>query len=230
MAVMLTSKWWKKAKPITLLGETVTKALKSLDDVSDALYKEASRENLAAVAGAMKVLQGEIVKTRGKCHKVLHKTCILELNEAEEKAKKAYSGIQVLQKAFVADLSEYQKIRDVAAKTLAKIASDKKTAAVDAAKTAVNNFLNWLNEGIKNGKLSSKEMTAGMKYLTGANLLLGDIQKTLAKKPVTDPDKNKQQQQLNGQFAELAEVAKKIGTLGGFTEQPRAAMKYKIEL
>lgn len=218
---LLTSQHWKKLKPITLISEPLTKAMKDFEKASAELVKEGTRENLAAVSGGLKNLIAAIATTSGKCNKTLHKGCIKGLADMEATAKRAYVFVQAEQKEFVKQLAEFQKVRNAAADFLAGVGNAPTADKINKGLAGVGKFLAFLDEGLKQGNCSSDEMQKGMKYLAAVSVLLKDMQKEWAKSP-GDPKKRQ------GQAKELLETVPKIKAVGGYAERPRAAAKYKI--
>lgn len=219
----LTSAHWKKLKPLTLLSEPLTKAIKDFEKASGDLMKEGTRENLAAASGGLKNVLAAIAVTSGKCNKTLHKDCIKGLLEMETTAKVAYNIVQTEQKEFVKQLGEYQKVRDRAATYMEAIAKAPTAEKIDKGLKDLETFLNFLNDGLKEGNCSSDEMQKGMKYLAATMVLLKDMKKEWAKSVVND-------KQREGQAKELLATVPKIKALGGYSERPKAAMSYAIVL
>jgi hypothetical protein len=227
MSVTLDMKWWKKTKPVTLVGETVTEAMKEVDSATEALLKMPTREHLSKLSGALKSLKAAFTQTKGKCNKTLHAACIKALTEAEGKAQGAYDAVQVMLHHFVQELEVYKQRRTKAAQALALLSAAKDTTKVPLAAQAVETFLNYLQHGLELGEFGSGEIERGMKYLAVSKLLLADLAKN--RTPPADTGKMASwQKEIDGKFVELGQAADALAVLGGYTYMPAAAARYRV--
>lgn len=219
----LTLAYWKKLKPLTLVKEPLTKAMKDMEVAKAKFEREATRENMVRLSGAIRMVEVAVKETLGKCNKLLHKDCIKGLPLIEGQAKAAYMLLQNEQKDFVKQLAEYQKLRDATGKFLDLVGKSPDKAKIDKALTVLETFLTHLNTGIKEGNCSSLEMERGMKYLAGAMMLVKDMQKEWAKSEVDDKKRA-------GMCKGLLEAVPKILATGGYNERPRAAVRYNVDI
>jgi hypothetical protein len=218
--VKLDLEWWDKVKPMNLAGETVTVALRKLEFARNAISAKPTRENLVQLSGALKLLQSSMTQTKLMCNKAFQGACIKSLTQAEAVVQKAYNDVQGAQAKFTAELDGFQKQRNILASALNLMFMRKRLDQVPAALKALDAFLALIDQGEKDGRLSSEEHAVAVGYLETARSLMNDIENLKA--APTDV--------LTAKWAEFGEVTKKIGVLGGYSVQQAAATCYTLEI
>lgn len=208
MSVELSSAWWKSHKAKTLSAEPLTPALAALDKARAVMEASPSRENLALLMGATKVLPSAIAQTEAKCNKTLHKDTLAHLRQMEAMAKAAYPLLQAEQQNFAKLLADYHKLRDLTAGTLEKAVATPNASTLGTADATVKAMLKWMNDIRDKNKFESQEVMLTTQWIGKTQIALKDAVDFAAKHP---PDAK-----LPAVVKEIAAQIPRIKASGGF--------------
>jgi hypothetical protein len=218
MAVEVSGKWWKKHKPLTLRKEPLTKAFAEYDVWIKKLRDNPTRENMAKVNGALRILSIAIDQTDALCNDKLHAKTKKNLVEMKTDVVRIRGQLATQLDIFSEFLKIFQKVRKRHVLLFNQLLKKPTVATVDHVNKDANEFLGVLQEARAGGGLSSHEIAMTQKYVASSLPVLADVKKLIASAPGSDPAKldAKKQAALKGLLMDLKGNITKVGTAGGF--------------